>query len=215
MFSTCNSACVGEVLLTKTDQCAIYQRSEVPVRLLLGLCDFDFPEGDYTDEDLAKAVADAITAGEISATPELSDLVWADPTTANKNYRARCRPADTINVSRQLTGRDFNATDVNSAGTAVPYQDRLFFKNIVKNKAVKIRGFVTCDGKIYLFLNENGTFANYTAHFWSGYDTEIDGTSIEFKQYSITFNGDPVNWTLPYLDIIAAGAESTLGWLFE
>ena len=215
MFSTCNSACVGEVVLTKTDQCAIYQRSEVPVRLLLGLCDFDFPEGDYTDEDLAKAVKDAIAAGLISATPELSDLVWADPTTATKNYRARCRPADTINVSRQLTGRDFNATDVDSDGTAVPYQDRLFFKNIVKNKAVKIRGFVTCDGKIYLFLNENGTFANYTAHFWSGYDTEIDGTSIEFKQYSITFNGDPVNWTLPYLDIIAAGAESDLGWLFE
>jgi hypothetical protein len=215
MFSTCNTTCVGEVLLTKTDQCAVYQRSEVPVRLLLGLCDFDFPTGDYNDEDLATAIDAAITAGSISATPELSDLVWADPTTAQKNYRARCRVADTINVSRQLTGRDFNATDVNSAGTASVYQDRLFFKNLVQNKAVRVRGFVTCDGKIYLFLNSNGTFANYTAHFWTGYDTEIDGTNVEFKQYSITFNGDPVNWTLPYLDIVAAGAEATLGWLFE
>jgi len=215
MFSTCNTTCVGEVLLTKTDQCAVYQRSEVPVRLLLGLCDFDFPTGDYNDEDLATAIDAAITAGSISATPELSDLVWADPTTAQKNYRARCRVADTINVSRQLTGRDFNATDVNSAGTASVYQDRLFFKNLVQNKAVRVRGFVTCDGKIYLFLNANGTFANYTAHFWTGYDTEIDGTNVEFKQYSITFNGDPVNWTLPYLDIVAAGAEATLGWLFE
>ena len=215
MFSTCNSTCVGSVVLTKTDQCKVYQRSEVPVRLLLGLCDFDFPEGDYDDSVLATAIADAITAGEISATPELSDLIWADPTTANKNYRARCRPADTINVSRQLTGRDFNATDVVSAGTDSPYQDRLFWQNIVKNKAVRVRGFVTCDGKIYLFLNPNGTFANYTIHLWTGFDTEIDGTNVEFKQYSITFNGDPVNWTTPYLDIIAAGAESTLGWLFE
>lgn len=215
MFSTCNTTCVGEVLLTKTDQCAVYQRSEVPVRLLLGLCDFDFPSGEYDDDALATAIDAAITAGAISATPELSDLVWADPTTAQKNYRARCRVADTINVSRQLTGRDFNATDVNSGGTASVYEDRLFFKNLVQNKAVRVRGFVTCDGKIYLFLNSNGTFANYTAHFWTGYDTEIDGTNVEFKQYSITFNGDPVNWTLPYLDIVAAGAEASLGWLFE
>lgn len=215
MFSTCNTTCVGEVLLTKTDQCAVYQRSEVPVRLLLGLCDFDFPSGEYDSDDLADAITAAITAGQISATPELSDLVWADPTTAQKNYRARCRVADTINVSRQLTGRDFNATDVNSAGTESLYEDRLFFKNLVQNKAVRVRGFVTCDGKIYLFLNSNGTFANYTAHFWTGYDTEIDGTNVEFKQYSITFNGDPVNWTLPYLDIIAAGAQTDLGWLFE
>jgi hypothetical protein len=215
MFSTCNTACATNVVLTKTDQCKVYQRSEVPVRLILSLCDFDFPTGAYASEALAEAISDAIDDGKISATPELSDLVWADPSTANKNYRARCRPADTINVSRQLTGRDFNATDVTSAGLEVPYEDRIFWQYKVKNKAVKIRGYVTCDGKIYLFLNENGTFANYTVHLWTGFDTEIDGTNVEFKQYSITFNGDPVNYTTPYLDIIAAGAESTLGWLFE
>ncbi len=215
MFSTCNSACVGSVLLTKTDQCDVYQRSEVPVRLLLSLCDFDFPTGDYDDNVLATAIEDAITAGEISVTPELSEVAWADPTTAQKNYRARCRPASTINVSRQLTGKDFNATDKVSAGTASPYQDRLFFQNLVKNPAVAIRGYVTCDGKIYLFLNPNGTFASYTAHFFTGFDTEIDGQNVEFKNYVLTFNGDPVNWTTPYLDIIEATAESQLGWLFS
>jgi hypothetical protein len=215
MFSTCNSACVGEVLLTKTDQCDVYQRSEVPVRLLLSLCDFDFPTGDYDDNVLATAIEDAITAGRISVTPELSEVAWADPTTAQKNYRARCRPASTINVSRQLTGKDFNATDKVSAGTTSPYQDRLFFQNLVKNPAVAIRGYVTCDGKIYLFLNPNGTFASYTAHFFTGFDTEIDGQNVEFKNYVLTFNGDPVNWTTPYLDIIEATAESQLGWLFS
>ena len=215
MFSTCNSACVGEVLLTKTDQCDVYQRSEVPVRLLLSLCDFDFPTGDYDDNVLATAIEDAITAGRISVTPELSEVAWADPTTAQKNYRARWRPASTINVSRQLTGKDFNATDKVSAGTTSPYQDRLFFQNLVKNPAVAIRGYVTCDGKIYLFLNPNGTFASYTAHFFTGFDTEIDGQNVEFKNYVLTFNGDPVNWTTPYLDIIEATAESQLGWLFS
>ncbi len=215
MFSTCNTTCVGSVVISKTDQCDVYQRSEVPVRLILGLCDFDFPVGDYDDNALALLVETAITAGQIGVTPELSEVSWADPSTTTKNYRARCRPLKTINVSRQLTGKDFNATDVVSAGTATPYQDRLFFKNIVQNPAVAIRGYVTCDGKIYLFLNPNGTFASYTVHFFTGFDTEIEGQNVEFKNYVITFNGDPVNWTTPYLDVIAAGAQSTLGWLYS
>lgn len=215
MFSTCSTACAGSVTLTKTDQCNVYQRSEVPVRLILGVCTIDFPTAAYDSAALSAAFKALIASGDISATPELSDVAWADPTTATKNYRARCRPAKTINVSRQLTGRDFNATDVNSAGTASAYQDRLFFENLVQNPAVAIRGYVTCDGKIYLFLNENGTFASYTAHFFTGWDTEIDGQNVEFKNYNITFNGDPAKFTTPYLDIVAAGNDPDLAWLFS
>lgn len=215
MFSTCNSACVGSLTLTKSDQCNVYQRSEVPVRLIGALCNTDFPTGDYDDAALATAFAALITAGEVTATYELADVAWADPTTATKQYRGRCRPPKVINVSRQLTGKDFNATDVDSAGAAEPYADRLFFENIVKNPAFAIRGYVTCDGKVYLFLNPNGTFMSYNAHFFTGYDTEIDGQNVEFKNYSITFMGDPVAYTTPYLDIVAAGNDPNLAWLFQ
>lgn len=214
MFSTCSSSCVGAVVLTNTDQCNVYQRSEVPVRLILALCNVDFPSGAYDDSDLSDAFATLVGAGQISATPELSEVAWADPTTATKNYRARCRASKTINVSRQLTGRDFNATDVDTAGAASPYEDRLFFENLVKNPAVSIRGYVTCDGKIYLFKNPNGTFASYSAHFFTGFDTEIEGKNVEFKNYVITFNGDPVQYTTPYLDIVASGNDPLLSWLF-
>lgn len=215
MFSTCNATCVGTVVISKTDQCEVYQRNEVPVRLILGLCDFDFPTGAYDASALATAFEAAITAGQIGVTPELADLQWADPTTTTKQYKGICRPATTIKVSRQLTGMDFNATDVDSAGALSPYEDRLFFKNIVKNKAVAIRGYVTCDGKVYLFLNPNGTFMQYSVDFWTGFNTDVDGQRIEFKNYAVTFMGDPVDWTTPYLDIVAAGATSTLGWIFS
>ena len=109
MFSTCNATCVGSVTLPKTDQCDMYQRSEVPVRLLIAKCDFDFPTGLYDANALALAVEAAITAGDISVTPELADLQWADPTSTTKQYKGTCRPPSTINVSRQLTGKDFNA----------------------------------------------------------------------------------------------------------
>lgn len=215
MFSTCNSACVGSLTLTKTDQCDVFQRSEVPVRLLIAKCDFNFPEGDYDDNALATLIETAIDDGDISATPELAEMAWADPTTAQKKYKAGCRPPVTKNVSRVLTGKDFNATNVNSAGTAVPYEDRIFWQNIIQNKGTAIRGYVTCDGKIYLFLNKNGTFSKYSVHFFTGFDAEIEGESVEYKNYAITFMGDPVNYTTPYLDIIASEAEAQLGWLME
>lgn len=215
MFSTCNSACAGSVTLTKTDQCDVYQRSEVPVRLLIAKCSTDFPTGDYDDVALGSAIAALIASGDITATPELADVAWGDPQTAKKQYRARCRPASVVKTERVLTGKDFNATDVDTDGTASAYQDRLFFQNIINSKAVAIRGYVTCDGKIYLFLNENGTFASYTVNLYTGFDTEIDGQSVEFKNYEVTFFGDPVNYTTPYLDIIASGSQSDLGWLYE
>lgn len=215
MFSTCNSSCVGMITLPSTDICDVYQRSEVPVRLILAKCDFDFPQGQYDSTTLATAFETAIANGDITATPELADLQWADPTSTTKQYKGTCRPPSTINVSRQLTGKDFNAFDVNSTGGAAVYNDRYFFKNIIKNKAVAIRGYVTCDGKVYLFLNSNGTFMQYSAQYFTGYDTEVDGQRVEFKNYSITFMGDPVDWTLPYLDIVAAGSISSLGWLFQ
>lgn len=215
MFSTCSTACVGTLTLTKTDQCDVYQRSEVPVRLLLAKCDFDFPVGDYDDAALGTLIAEAIDDGNMSATPELADVSWQDPTTTTKQFKSRCRPMATIEVSRILTGKDYTATDVNSAGTASVYQDRIFYQDIVQNKGTAVRGFVTCDGKIYLFLNKNGTFAQYTASFWTGYDTDVDGKNIEYKNYALTFMGDPVNFRLPYFDIVAAGSIDDLGWLFQ
>lgn len=215
MFSTCSTACVGTLTLTKTDQCDVYQRSEVPVRLLLAKCDFDFPVGDYDDAALGTLIASAINDGNMSATPELADVAWQDPTTTTKQFKSRYRPMATIEVSRILTGKDYTATDVNSAGTASVYQDRIFYQDIVQNKGTAVRGFVTCDGKIYLFLNKNGTFAQYTASFWTGYDTEVDGKNIEYKNYALTFMGDPVNFRLPYFDIVAAGSIDHLGWLFQ
>ena len=70
--------------------------------------------------------------------------------------------------------------------------------------------------KISLWLqNANGTFMQYSVQFFTGFDTEVDGQRIEFKNYSITFMGDPVDWKEPYLDIVAANGIANLGWIFQ
>jgi hypothetical protein len=199
-----------------TDQCELYQRSEIPVRLIVAKCNTAFPTGTYTDSVFAASFAALITASEVTATFELSDFQWADPTTTKKNYLSKARPAKTITTGRQLTAKDFNATDYDSAGAASPYQDRLFYKNVIQSKAAKIRGYVTDAGKIYLFLDANGEFMSYDINHWIGFDQDVEGKSVEFKNYMIEFVGDPLRQvTIPYLDIVAAGAQSTLGWLYQ
>lgn len=216
MFSTCNNACVDALTLTETTQCLTYQRSEVPVRLIVATCDTDFPSGNYDDNAHAVAFAALITAGDVTATFELADFAWADPTTTQKQYRPRRSPAASITTGRQLTAKDFNAVDVDNTGAASPYFDRDFYKNVIQNKAVKIRGYVTDAGKIYLFLDQNGNFMSYDVNFFTGWDNDIDGLSVEFKNYIINFVADPmINVTTPYLDIPLAGAQATLGWLYQ
>lgn len=216
MLSTCNSTCVGVFSITKTDQCDIYQRSEVPVRLIIATCDTAFPSGTYTDALHAAAFAALITAGQVGATFELADFQWSDPTTTQKNFLSKSRPQKSIPISRELTAKDYTATDFDDSGAASPYQDRLFYKDVLQNKACKVRGYVTEAGKIYLFLDSKGEFCSYDINHFIGFDGEIDGLSIEYKNLSIRFMGDPLRQiTTPYLDIKAAGAEATLGWLYQ
>jgi hypothetical protein len=216
MLSTCNSVCLGGLTLTQTTQCDLYNRSEIPVRLLIATCDTAFPIGLYTDSAHAAAVAALISAGVVSATFELSDFQWADPQTTKKNFLSKRVPPKTIITGRQLTAKDYNATDKDVNDAASPYEDRLFYKNIIQNKACKVRGYITDNGKIYLFLDSNSEFMGYDISYWIGYDQEVEGKLIEFKNYMIDFVGDPLRQiTTPYLDIIAAGAQSSLGWLYQ
>lgn len=216
MLSTCNSTCIGAFSITKTDQCNVDQRSEVPVRLIIATCDTAFPSGTYTDSLHATAFAALITSGNIGATFELSDFQWSDPTTTQKNFLSKARPSKSIIISRELTAKDYTTTEVDNTGASSPYQDRLFYKDVLQNKACKVRGYVTEAGKIYLFLDAKGEFCSYDINFFIGFDGEVEGQSIEYKNLSIRFTGDPLRQiTTPYLDIKAAGAESTLGWLYQ
>lgn len=218
MFSTCSTACVDALTLAATTQCKVYPRSEVPVRLIIATCDTAFPTGTYDDLVLATAFEALISAGKISASFELADFQWGDPTTTTKQYRPRNNPATTITTGRQLTAKDYNATDVDNAGAASAYFDRDFYKNVIQNKAVKIRGLVTESGRIYPFLDKNGNFMSYDQHYFTGWDNDVDGQSVEYKNFVITFAADPfISVVTPYLDLKLADPTDSLGiaWLYQ
>lgn len=217
MFSTCNTACVDSTTLTPTSQCDTYQRSEVPVRLILATCDTDFPSGSYDDNALAVSFEALVSAGSVSATFELADFVWADPTFTQKQYKAIRSPKSEIVTGRTLTAKDYNATDVDYLAAASPYFDRDFYKNKARNKGVKIRGYITDQGRIYLFLDQNGAFMSYSLQSFIGWDGEVEGQSVEFKNWMINFVADPLaQMVTPYLDLKLAdpGNALDLGWMY-
>lgn len=216
MFGTCKTACVSAVTITNTDQCNVYERSECGIRLLYAKCDFDFPTGVYTDNALAVAIEDAITAGDIGASFELANFEWTEPTRVDKKYRAKCKRPKSITTGRDLSARSYVATDEDSAAVSSPFWDREYFVNVENNPGVAVRGFVTCSGLIYLFLNEDGEFMDNVLDTFVGYDDEVEGQCVEYKQYTVKFSGDPLSSRiLPYLSIPLSGAQATLGWLSE
>lgn len=216
MFGTCNTACVGAVTITNTDQCDVYERSECGIRLLYAKCDFDFPTGAYQDDTLALAVETAITNGDIGASFELAQFEWGEPTRVEKKYRAKCKRGKSITTGRDLNARSYVATDVDSAGAAAPFWDRTYFNSVENNQAVEVRGFVTCNGLIYLFLDADGSFISNVMDTYVGYDDEVEGRCDEFKSYTVKFSKDPLqSRTLPYLDIPATASLPNLSWLFE
>lgn len=218
MLSTCNATCVNSFTLLETSQCDIYQRSEIPVRLLLATCDTAFPAGTYDDIAHATAFAALVTAASVGVTFELADFNWSEPTTTTKAYRSRRSPARTIITGRTLTAKDYTATDKAPNGTTSAFWDRTFYVDTIQNKAVRARGYITDKGLIYLFLNEQGDFMDYDQLYYDSDDTEVEGQTVEYKNLTLTFNGDPKRKRkLPYLDLAAADPTDSLGlgWMYK
>ena len=216
MLSTCKTGCNPAVTITKTDHCKVYERSENGVRLLYAKCDFDFPSGAYDDNTLAVAIATAITNGDIGASFELSEFEWGDATRTEKKFRNKKKRSKSVITGRDLTARTYVATDFDEAGTADAFWDRKFYKGVENNIATEVRGYVTAEGEINLFLNEEGEFIDAVLETEVKFDGDLDTDTIEYKEYRVKLSDDPLQYrVLPYLDIKAASAVATLGWLFE
>lgn len=216
MIKTCKTGCNPAVTIEKTDHCKVFERSENMVRLLYRKCDFNFPTGVYTDNALAVAFEAGITSGDIGASFEIANSTWADPTFVEKKYRSKKKRAKSTVVGRDLTVQTYVATDVDPAGTASPYWDREFYVNVENNAAVEVCGWVTHEGNVELALDDQGQFMDNVVESFVGQDQELDTDTIEVKNFKVKFSGDPLQRRiLPYLDINAANAAATLGWLSE
>ena len=59
---------------------------------------------------------------------------------------------------------------------------------------------------------------SYDVHFFTGWDIEVDGKSVEFKNYVLNFVADPlITIVTPYLDLQLADPTDSLNlaWMYQ
>jgi hypothetical protein len=200
----CTTACVTAITIPKIaeDNCGqIQPRDEKWSKLFLIRCDIGIPSGN--DTAIAAALTTLLDAGKIGASPRLKNFAFGDPQTADQQFADCDAPAKVV-TQRDLTWEDWNAFPEHDpeGGLVTEYGDRAFWRTIKKSKKFNY-GRTTCDGKLYLFSNEEGTqFLTGTISIFKGEDRTVANKVYEVKKGTITFLGDPEeSFPEPFIDL--------------
>lgn len=112
-----------------------------------------------------------------------------------------CRPAEREIVAREITFQDRIKVDVDTAGAAAPFQDYVFWKDKRDHRYELNYVFVMCNGDLLVPRDANGDGIPGTFDVYINFETLTNGGAIEFKQGSIRFLDDPLNFFKPELNL--------------
>lgn len=153
-------------------------------RLILADCSYTFPTLETTTPAaMCTALQAAATAGQVFVTPPLVAEIGAPSFT---NLKLSCHMSLPIEGARKLTFESAASWTVTAgAGATAPvYGDNNYWQTVSQNPLWVVRGYVACDGNIYL-LQKNGTFVDVRISVWQEVkavgDTNIMITKGEFE----------------------------------
>lgn len=211
----CTSGCVSGIEIPQLGNiCSVTTRDDCKSKLLLFRCNLSIPSGD--DAAKAAALKAMLAAGTLGATPKLKDFNWGDPQTTDFAFHD-CAPAVPVVTQRELTGSDFNAIDVDSAGDPSLYFDRDFWQTVSQGQYFNF-GWTTCNGLLYLGAQDRNYTSFMTAVLtaFQAEDKTLPNKCMEVKKFILRFLGDPLkHFPKPYLDMVPQlGAYPELAALF-
>lgn len=197
----CSNSCVDALEIPQLGNvCEVVTRDDCKAKLVLFRCDVAIPSGN--DATKAAALDAMITALTLGATPKLKDFNWGDPQTTDFAYHD-CAPAVPVVTQRELTGSDFNAIDVDSAGDPALYFDRDFWATVAQGQTWNF-GWTTCNGLLYLAAQDRD-YTKFMTAVISAFQTEdktLANKCMEVKKFIVRFLGDPMKYfPKPYLDL--------------
>lgn len=200
----CPSTC-GDTTLIGNPQgnCDTSFRQTTPSRLIFWECNVTLPDP-ITDENIAPLFAN----GTIVWSQPLADIVFADPTYETLTLDD-CRPPLQYVATREMTFND--KTSVTTAASSPAeiniYADYDFWQDKLDNQARLNYGIVYCNGDVKLARASDGTLLTAAVTAVLNYQKPTNGgSSTEFKQISVTFQGDPLALTnKPEFNLVDAG----------
>lgn len=205
-MATCPSECADfELVEVKSASCRLTYRKTNIRSIGFYKCDITLPSP-LTCLNLAP-----LMLGDPDETPavpkslvfsnELVNVALGEPVFEERKI-SDCRPAEQEIVSRQITFQDRISVDVDAQGAEAPFLDYDFWKDKRDHKYQLNYVFAMCNGDLVV-PREEGSLAGLPGTFdvYINQETLAQGGAIEFKAGSITFQGDPLNFYKPALNL--------------
>lgn len=190
----CPADCEDITLDQNPDNCDLPIRQDGLERLMFFTCDTDLPT-----PLTCGALETLYNAGKISFSSPIAQGDLADPTYASISV-SDCVPALEVVSGRVISGRDYVAIDkaavvVSPMEAAQPYYNQVFWADKLTKQASIRYAFIKCSGRIVIGVDENGNYAQATLRAFlkqENMGTAESPKMIEYIQWQITFNTDPV-----------------------
>lgn len=198
----CASNC-GEVTLTPNpSSCVIKERFTTPSRLILIPCDATLPT------PIKGAIKPLFDSGQIVYTSELGNWEFGDPSYANSNVSS-CRPVNKIITSRTIGFQDRISLSVTSGSPATTndYADYDFWRDKLEKQGLWYAALWHCNGDTFLPRTASGLLIRATLTGFVNYEVldQESNLTVEFKKFSLTYQGDPFAFNAPDFNTFTEG----------
>lgn len=202
-MAICPASCTTPLVSNPQSECKPVIRQRTLSRLVMFPCNITLPDP-ITDENILPFFED----GSIVVSSELSEIIPAAPTYEEIRV-SDCRPAQREVATREITFRDLIAItgNIGSPAAESEYFDFYFWQDKVDSANRLYYGWAYCNGDVVLARNEDGSFMTADMTAYLDYIRPANGgSSTEFKNLSIRFQGDPLNLSnTPEFNLITAG----------
>lgn len=202
-MALCPEQCADfEIVEIKSSSCKLEYRKTNIRAVGFYKCDVVLPKP-LTCANITPLMAptDPATPTALVFSNELVNVAIGEPVTEERKM-SDSRPPENEVVEREITFEDRIKVDVNAAGASAPFADYDFWKDKKEHRYQLNFLFVMANGDL-IVPREPDSNQGLSASFdvFINYETLARGGAIEFKRGSLRFQGDPLAFNKPEMNL--------------
>lgn len=198
----CPSACGDIELLSNPASCITDVRLKTLSRIAFFPCNMSIPD------PIEGNIAPLFDDGTIVVTSELGGFTVNDPTTEDVAVSS-CRPPKRVIQTREIVFQDRIKVALTSGSPATTnyYFDYDFWKDKLEHEFNLGMMWIYCDGDVMIPRDANGNILTFSLLGFINWQQPSNqgGAWVEFKQFSMIFQGDPFAFIAPDFNLEEEG----------
>lgn len=198
----CPSACGDINLISNPDSCITDVRQKTLSRVAFFPCNVTLPTV------IPGNIAPLFDDGTIVVSSELGNFTVNDPATEDIAVSS-CRPAKRVIQTREIVFQDRIALSFTGGSPAVinQYWDYNFWKDKLQYEFNLYSMWIYCDGDVVIPVDLKGNPLAFSLLGFINWQqpSNVGGSWVEFKQFSMIYQGDPFYFEQPAFNLIEEG----------